>query len=430
MRLLVTVTLNPNQLRSHLEPLADLDEVDSIVLVADKCDLVLPKLRTVVPPRPLVRVLGRALAKLVMCVLLARRVRPAWVIGLNLVPHGVTALITGRLCGARTLYYQLGGPYEWTGGGWQGENRVLRRLPVPVPALERLLLRIMKSFTVVVVMGARGRTALAERGVDLARIRVLPGSVDLERFRSGPENAARTYDFVTVSALIPRKRVEDFLHGVARVRQAHPEIRAAVVGTGPCAKDLLQTAQRLGLEEAVDFLGFRADVEKVLQDARVFVLTSRKEGLPIAITEAMASELPVVATDVGEARELIRNGETGFLVEFGDVESLSSRLVLLYEDPGLRAQLGRAGRNAVGNLVRRSVADAYREILTPRRSALQPGIAPAPPMTARPGPSASCRRRLRDGSINEPVNALSGSREAQLASRKAHKAGRPTSAVR
>ena len=144
MRLLVTVTLNPNQLRSHLEPLADLDEVDSIVLVADKSDLELPKLRTVVPPRPLVRVFGRALAKLVICALVAQRDRPDWVIGLNLVPHGVTALITGKLCSARTMYYQLGGPYEWSGGGWEGENRVLRRLPAPVPALEWLLLRIMK----------------------------------------------------------------------------------------------------------------------------------------------------------------------------------------------------------------------------------------------------------------------------------------------
>jgi glycosyltransferase involved in cell wall biosynthesis len=81
----------------------------------------------------------------------------------------------------------------------------------------------------------------------------------------------------------------------------------------------------------------------------------------------MASELPVVATDVGEARELIRDGETGFLVELGDIESLSSHLVLLHEDPGLRTRLGRAGRKAVGNLDRRFVADAYREILiTPR----------------------------------------------------------------
>jgi len=368
MRLLVTVTLNPNQLRSHLEPLADLDEVESIVLVADRRELTLPKLRTVVPPRLLVRVIGRALAKLVTCVRVARRERPAWVIGLNLVPHGITALVTGRLCGARTLYHELGGPYEWSGGGWQGDNRILRRLPVPVPTLERLLLRVVKSFTVVAVMGGRGGRALAAHGVDPARICVLPGSVDLDRFRPGGHEEPRRYSFVTVSALIPLKRVEDFLDAIARVRRARPGVTAAIVGEGPLEGELVERAERLGLDDAVDFLGFRADVEGVLRDSRVFVLTSRQEGLSIAITEAMASELPVVATDVGEATDLVRNGETGFLVSVGDVETLSRRLLELYDDADLRTRLGRSGRIAVSHLNRRAVADAYRETLTAPRS--------------------------------------------------------------
>lgn len=371
MRLLVTVTLNPNQLRSHLEPLADLDEVESIVLVSDRRELSLPKLRTVVPPRLLVRVLGRALAKLVTCVLLARRERPAWVIGLNLVPHGITALVAGRLSGAETLYHELGGPYEWSGGGWQGDNRLLRRLPIPVPALEALLLHIVRSFTFVGVMGARGGGALSAHGVDPAHIRILPGSVDLDRFRPSEGKKPGAYSFVTVSALIPLKRVEDFLEAIVRVRRARAGVTAAVVGAGPLERELLHRAERLGLREAVDFLGFREDVETVLKDSHVFVLTSRQEGLSIAITEAMASQLPVVATDVGEAADLVRDGETGFLFSVGDVDALAGRMLELYDDADLRARLGSSGRKAVSRLDRSAVAEAYREILTapPQRPA-------------------------------------------------------------
>lgn len=368
MRLLVTVTLNRNQLRSHLEPVADLDEVESIVLVADRVDLTLPKLRTVVPPRLLVRVLGRALAKLVTCIYVAQRERPDWVFGLNLIPHGISARLTGSLCGARTLYYALGGPYEWAGGGWQGTNRVLGRLPVPVPALERFLLRIVKSFTVVAVMGEHQRRALSEHGVDPARIWVLPGSVDLDRFHPAPDEAPRTYSFVTVSALIPRKRVEDFLEAVARVHAARPEVRAAIVGRGPLEEELLDKAAQLGLDGAVDFLGFRGDVQEALRDSNVFVLTSKQEGLPIAITEAMACELPVVATDVGEARDVVHEGETGFLVPVGDIDRLSRRLLELYDHDDLRARLGRSGRRAVSHLDRPVIADAYHALLTAPRS--------------------------------------------------------------
>jgi len=367
MRLLVTVTLNPNQLRSHLEPLADLDEVESIVLVADRRGLELPKLRTVVPPQLLMRVLGRALAKLVTCVLVGRRERPAWVIGLNLVPHGITALVAGRVCGARILYHELGGPYEWAGGGWQGDNRILRRLPVPVAPLETLLLRIVKSFTVVAVMGQRGARALTLRGVDPGRINILPGSVDLDRFRPGGDEEPRAYSFVMVSALIPLKRVEDFLDAIAGARRARPGVTAAIVGSGPLAGELLDRAERLGLGDAVDFLGFRADVEDVLRDSRVFVLTSQQEGLSIAITEAMASELPVVATNVGETSDLVRDGETGYLISVGDVDTLSRRLLELDDDSDLRTRLGRSGRRAVSHLDRGAVADAYRETLTAPR---------------------------------------------------------------
>src|SRR5919112_1036656 len=96
LRLLLTVTLNPNQLRAHLEPITDLDEVESVTLVADVAAPPLAKLTTVVPPAWLVRLSGRAVAKLLTGVAVAVRRRPHWVLGYNLVPHGINALLIGR----------------------------------------------------------------------------------------------------------------------------------------------------------------------------------------------------------------------------------------------------------------------------------------------------------------------------------------------
>ena len=341
VRLLVTVTLNPNQLRAHLDPIVALPEVSQVTLIADVPAPAIPKLTTLVPPPWLMRLLGRAGAKLVLCLVVARREQPDWVIGYNLLPHGVTALFVGRLVRARTLFHMIGGPREWEGGGWRSDNRAVGRLRRPLPALERLLLLAIRRFTVVAVMGQQGRDALVRRGVRRERIVPVPASIDDRRFRPRPPSASE-YQLITVSQLIPRKRLEDFIEAVARLRANRPELRAAIVGRGPEEEDLRARAARLGVDDAVDFLGFREDVETLYGRSELFVLPSRSEGLSIAMAEAMASGLPAIVTNVGEARDLVHDGRNGFLFEVGDVGTLVERACRVLDNPTLRHSLSAA----------------------------------------------------------------------------------------
>src|SRR5262245_36942316 len=129
MRLLATVTFNPNQLRSHLLPILAIPEVDEVVLVCDEQPVPLPKLRPAVPTPRAQRVLGRAGSKLALCVQLARRLRPDWILSYNIMPHGVNGFLAGRASGIRSMYHCIGGPREWEGGGWCSDNAILGRLP-------------------------------------------------------------------------------------------------------------------------------------------------------------------------------------------------------------------------------------------------------------------------------------------------------------
>ena len=360
-RLLVTVTLNDTQLRGYLRPILELPEVASVTLVADVPAPPLPKLRTVVPPRLLVRTLGRAGAKLVMSVALARRDRPDWVVGYNLVPHGITATLAGALSGARVLYVMIGGPIEWAGGGWESDNNVVGRLPRPVPLLERVLFAFVRRATAIVTMGSAARDELIRRGIQPDRVRVIPASVD-DRFRLSL-NGSRPYDIVTTSALIPRKRVEDIIEAVASLRATRPDLRAAVLGDGPLADELRAHAARLGVAGAIDFLGFRNDVETIYSQASVFVLASRYEGLSNALTDAMATGLPAVVSDVGEARDLVKPERNGFLYRCGDVDDLAHHLALILDDPERRRAMGEAAAADAQALAGRDrVAGAYAAI--------------------------------------------------------------------
>jgi glycosyltransferase involved in cell wall biosynthesis len=140
-----------------------------------------------------------------------------------------------------------------------------------------------------------------------------------------------------------------------------------VIGDGPGRAALEQAAAGLGLADAVAFLGERADVPDLLRSADVFWLTSAWEGLPNVLLEAQASALPVVARDVGAAREVVRHGVTGYLVEGRDAGEFASRTRGLLAHPEEALAMGRAGRRRVEDAFSleamvRSTERLYRDV--------------------------------------------------------------------
>ena len=122
------------------------------------------------------------------------------------------------------------------------------------------------------------------------------------------------------------------------------------------------------MESAVRLAGERDDVGELLAAADLFVLSSRSEGLPLSILEAMAAGLPVVASDVGGVPELVVDGETGLLVPPGDPHALAAAIDRLLDDPDLRRRLGAAGRLRVSEQfdlesTQRAHLDLYRTLL-------------------------------------------------------------------
>jgi glycosyltransferase involved in cell wall biosynthesis len=364
MRLLVTVTFNPNQLRSHLAPLIAIPEVSEIVLVADREPPDLPKVRAVVPGPAMQRSLGRAGSKLATCTRLARSLRPDWIISYNIMPHGLNGHIAGRLSGRRTMYHMIGGTKEWVGGGYGSDNAILGRLPRPVAPVERALWRVLEGSTVVGTMGSGDRDLLLAAGLPPGRVEVFPPSVDTRRFTPAPEGAEAPYAIVSAASLIPRKRLHDLIEVVARLRVERPWVRAAIAGQGPLLDELRAQASALGVADAIDFLGQRSDVEDLYRSSRVFVLTTRSEGLSVAMSEAMACGLPAVVSDVGDLGDLVSEGRNGHLLAVGDVAGFTERIAGLLDDPvRYRAASQAAREDAVRHSGVERLTNVYRRIL-------------------------------------------------------------------
>jgi glycosyltransferase involved in cell wall biosynthesis len=118
-------------------------------------------------------------------------------------------------------------------------------------------------------------------------------------------------------------------------------------GRGELEPEIKRQASELGIQEHVRFLGFRNDIPRLLSLLDLFVLPSLSEGLSIAILEAMAAGIPVVATEVGGNPELILNGETGYLVPPMNPSALSIQVAAVLEDDRLRVRLGQASQRRV-----------------------------------------------------------------------------------
>jgi glycosyltransferase involved in cell wall biosynthesis len=131
------------------------------------------------------------------------------------------------------------------------------------------------------------------------------------------------------------------------------------VGSGPDEHAIASEAERLGMTGAVTFAGWVPSVWPYLAQAHVFALTSRREALGIAIIEAMAAGLPVVASAVGGISELVTPGETGELVSPGDVEGLASALVNLLESPERRYLYGERARGRAALLTDKAMRARY-----------------------------------------------------------------------
>ena len=189
------------------------------------------------------------------------------------------------------------------------------------------------------------------------RFRVMPLGLDLDRYVTADDRRGElraelglTPDapvVAIVARLVPIKAHEVFLRAARRVRETFPASQFLVVGDGERRPALETLAAELGLGASVRFLGWRRDLERVYADAWVVLLTSRNEGSPVSLIEAMAAGRPVVATRVGGVPDLVEEGVTGHLVPPGDPDALARATTDLLLDAGRRRAFGHAARARV-----------------------------------------------------------------------------------
>jgi glycosyltransferase involved in cell wall biosynthesis len=216
-------------------------------------------------------------------------------------------------------------------------------------------------------------TFYRDLGVPLDKMTCVPNGIDLPKVGGANSDRASllrelglpegSYVIGYIGRLAKQKRVEDLIWATETLRQVRDQIRLVLIGDGPERIQLEQFAHDVHCQNHVRFLGHRDDAARFLPAFDVFCLASSFEGMSNSIMEAMATGLPVVASDIPPNRELVVQNETGFLCQLADTVGFMQCLRRLIDEPGLGPRLGEAGRQRIETQFSVSrMVDAYASL--------------------------------------------------------------------
>ncbi len=214
------------------------------------------------------------------------------------------------------------------------------------PTLDRLVAAVLRRADAFITLSVRGQLELERLGVPAARRHLVPNGIEVARFAaiSPAPPPGGPLCLLSVARLAEQKGLDVLLRALPAVRAVIGPVTLTLLGEGPERSRLGTLAAELGLAEVVSFQGVVRDVRPFLAAAHAFVLPSRYEGIPLALLEAMAAGLPVVATAVDGNTDLIRDGVDGLLVPRDDPVALAQALVRILRDPDLAKRLGEEAR--------------------------------------------------------------------------------------
>jgi glycosyltransferase involved in cell wall biosynthesis len=264
----------------------------------------------------------------------------------------------GRIAGVSTIFY--------TTGGFKSHPGMRPAVRRAVTAVERALFRRTRAVFSVnhedLEYAREHRVVAPDRifyagprggcGIDTRRYHPLADPAGRARLRAELKLPIAPDAPVVgiVARIVMEKGFRELARAFATVRERIPAARLVIVGEGPEEAELNAEIATHGIGDAVVLLGNRLDVPDLLRAFDLFVLPSYREGMPVALLEAMASGLPVVATDVRGSREVVDSGRNGIMVPLGDVPALADALVEVLADPAKARQMGAEGHADVMRL--------------------------------------------------------------------------------
>lgn len=216
-----------------------------------------------------------------------------------------------------------------------------------------------------VVSNSEGLRELALKTNSNQKIGVIFNGVNINEFRPGERNCtADRFKIICVSRITPRKGIGYLIDAMAMLVKKYFFVELEIVGDGDQRKELGEKVIGMGIEKNVKFLGLMKHdaVAEYYSNADAFVLPSLNEGMSNTMLEALAAGLPIVATNTGGTKELVKNGENGFIAETKNAKDLAEKIGKIIKDREMCQRMGRESRRRAEQMSWKNVAKEYLEL--------------------------------------------------------------------
>jgi len=326
MYLLVIAKLSREKLISKLRPFIDNPEVKHIFILRDET-FAMDCEKVSFTPVPICKGLLRHVEKVNIARKFINEHNIGIVISYLLTPHGYIAWLVTRMTGAKWIHAIIAGHREiWKNG------KIMRSVN----------LRLLKSASAIGVMGKATYQYLENNGINEKKIAIIPNAIDGSLFGRTSHKEYK-YDILYAGRIDENKNVPLLIKAIGRLSSKYPDLKVCVAGDGDKLECVKTLTDAMSLNDQIVFLGHvdHEHIKELYDVSRIFVLTSRSEGVPMALLEAMFCGMACVSTKVGEIGSIINDGVNGFLLpNTEDDKVLATKLDTLLGDNNLCHQFG------------------------------------------------------------------------------------------
>jgi glycosyltransferase involved in cell wall biosynthesis len=289
-----------------------------LVLTDSQYTIELPKvtyyyLPNIIVKMPIIRIIARLIYMIYICF----TKKPDMLICYHLTAYGVSGIFCSKIFGMPVSVHLLGEDID---------KHIKSTFWGP------MLLHILKKSNAITTQGRNSKSFLADRKIT-KNVHIVPTIGNLSKFY--PVSVPKEYDVIFVGRLGKEKRIDILLKAILKVKKTYKkEIKAAIVGSGPLLYNLKEMTSDLDLRDNVEFLGWQENVEYYVNKSKLFILTSEREQLPLAMIEAMACGVVPIVPDVGNITD-VANHSNSIVVKPLDVDSFSNAVIKLLNEEDL-----------------------------------------------------------------------------------------------
>ncbi|MGI6292035.1 MAG: glycosyltransferase [Bacteroidales bacterium] len=349
MNILVIAKLSAGKLFAKLKPIADNSNVKKIYILRDNpCEIALDKV--VFIPLNYKTTRFRHIKKTWKAIKFIKSNSIHLILSYHLVPHGYIAWIVSKITKTPWICSIIAGHREiWVNGF----------------VMTKLNLLILKRASLVTLMGEKTKQYLINHKIKIEKLVVINNAIDKRIFYLKPE-IQKKYDIIYIGRIDKNKNLPLLINAINQIKKQFSNVRVGIAGDGEEKDSMLNLINKLSLHNHIEYLG-NVSHEKVcdlLNTAKIFVLTSRGEGMPMALVEAMFCGLVCISTNVGEIEEIIQDKHNGFLLSSpDDIEGLVNIISELLNNPDLLNQIALNAQTVVNRYSAENVTASWNEAM-------------------------------------------------------------------